>query len=673
MGRASKPSTSVLHKESNKVPAVASSIAPADGSTSVCNGSSSHELTSQLDEHNIRGTTKDTKADYDIKSRKLSYLRPVTVKQLSALDPGPTPTSTPTNPSTVTSRARIPGGSFKSKSSHLGNSVGSLSVSGLYSSASDPVLVPSLNPRNPGTVGIIKRETRNQRKAAEINANLLDDSRSNNVQDVNIDQAVSGSVVLTSNTQSQPTEYQGLDRSQLAMSSRLPSSTSHHLHAAKSNQETCSVRLVNGHSKDAGVVLEDNLHSLPTLEDPCSKQATSELDIKLHKLHISARQSVIFPNHLHVPEAFKNVLTFGSLDPSLEQNNEGSDPRDASVPTNIEASEEPSPTTQSSSPISGHGDYPDQPQSPSHELVSLTSSQENVSSDTALRYDQSKQEMLQPVGRSHNPLVPPMPDYGLSLIPPAGGNSVLTTGTTPTMAQPRGIVQSSIAVSPQLFPFYRQPYPPNYIPYSPYFSQLYMPPQNVHQLLSHTGFPHQPSMGNIYMPPTAAAAAASGAKFPIPPVYRPGNMAGNMTQFGISSGYGSYGSSGPGYGSGAALPTSSSDDIAGSELKEMNMLSAIKQNEDLQSNVFYNLPQGQPVAFPPAQVGHNSFAGIYHPTQNMSTSSLVQTLQQPQPTGGTAESMTYTNVRCYFDSALPGGTQDNPFLGEGLLVKEFVR
>lgn len=79
------------------------------------------------------------------------------------------------------------------------------------------------------------------------------------------------------------------------------------------------------------------------------------------------------------------------------------------------------------------------------------------------------------------------------------------------------------------------------------------------------------------MPPTAAA--ASGVKFPVPPVYKPGNIAGNLTNFGISSGYGSYGASGLGYGSGAALPpgTSSNDDFAGSELKEKNIYSTIKQ------------------------------------------------------------------------------------------------
>lgn len=58
----------------------------------------------------------------------------------------------------------------------------------------------------------------------------------------------------------------------------------------------------------------------------------------------------------------------------------------------------------------------------------------------------------------------------------------------------------------------------------------------------------------------------------------------------------------------------------------------------LPANVFYNPPQGQPFAYSPAQMGHNSYPGIYHPTQGMSTQSLVhQPLQQCQRIGGAVE------------------------------------
>lgn len=72
------------------------------------------------------------------------------------------------------------------------------------------------------------------------------------------------------------------------------------------------------------------------MEDPIPEQTTSEVD----KLN-SATQSVIFPNHLHVPEAFKNSLMFGSLESSLEQNDDSSS-RDTSIGTDVEVLKEAS-------------------------------------------------------------------------------------------------------------------------------------------------------------------------------------------------------------------------------------------------------------------------------------------------------------------------------------------
>ena len=82
---------------------------------------------------------------------------------------------------------------------------------------------------------------------------------------------------------------------------------------------------------------ETNLHSLSTVEDPSPDITTSEVDAKLH----SARHSVIFPNNLYVPEAFKNSIMFGSLESSLQESN-GSSPTDASNGIDIEVSKEPS-------------------------------------------------------------------------------------------------------------------------------------------------------------------------------------------------------------------------------------------------------------------------------------------------------------------------------------------
>ncbi|XP_042003850.1 GBF-interacting protein 1-like [Salvia splendens] len=604
MGRDSKSFVAVEQKERNSYARAA------------YDGSPIHEWNSQIAEQNIKGAAKETKTVCDGTSKRLPSLRAISVKHIANIDPGPTPTSTP-----IASTARTPGGNLKPKCNHVGNSVG------LYSSATDPVLVPSLNPRNPASVGIIQRETGSQRNASEISASLVEDSKMSDVHNATFGQ---GSVGVTSETQ--PIEYEGVGSSQSESTTTHPTAAD-----AKGHQETCLAQPDSapskGMSESVVVLSEANLDSLPTVEDPSPDITTSDVDIKLH----SGRHSVIFPNNLYVPEAFKNSIMFGSVESSLRESN-GSSPTVESSGIDTEVSKEPSEIPQSSSSVSGCNDYLDRPLAPPHVLVDLKPSQENA---VSLRYDgQSKEEVLQPVGGSHNP--PATSDYSLNLVPPAvqletqGGNSVvLSTSSTPTMTQPRGIPQGSIAAvsvsPPQIYPYLRQAYPTNYIPYNPYYSQLYMPPQHAHQLLSHSGFPHQPSAGNIYMPPTSAA---PGAKLPVPPSYKPGNMA----HYGISSGYGSYGTSGLGYGSTGA------HDNAGTELKDKNIYSTIKQNEDLhalhdpsgvQTNMVYNVPQAYQAA------GRNSFGGIYHqsmagprsvhqPQQATSEVALTSYSSQPQ-------------------------------------------
>ena len=74
-------------------------------------------------------------------------------------------------------------------------------MSGIYSSASDPVLDPSLNTQVPGAVGAIKREIGSQRIIDESSATLLDVNRSSTGQDVaKISPATSGIVNSTGRT-----------------------------------------------------------------------------------------------------------------------------------------------------------------------------------------------------------------------------------------------------------------------------------------------------------------------------------------------------------------------------------------------------------------------------------------------------------------------------------------
>ncbi|CAI9293969.1 unnamed protein product [Lactuca saligna] len=127
-----------------------------------------------------------------------------------------------------------------------------------------------------------------------------------------------------------------------------------------------------------------------------------------------------------------------------------------------------------------------------------------------------------------------------------------TTSPTPTTAtQTTGVMQSSISVTQQPLPVFRQPprvhlphYPPNYIPYGPYFSPFYVPPPPaIHQFLSNETFPQQPQQGGGGMYPASPppVATTSNSKYPLPQ-YKPGSNTGNI---GMVGSYGPYASAAP--------------------------------------------------------------------------------------------------------------------------------
>lgn len=76
-------------------------------------------------------------------------------------------------------------------------------------------------------------------------------------------------------------------------------------------------------SQGATVALGPNIQSLSKLNGSVLEQGTSQLEMKLEKLNISNCHPVIFPDHIQVPEAFRNGLTFGSLDDASGQGENG--------------------------------------------------------------------------------------------------------------------------------------------------------------------------------------------------------------------------------------------------------------------------------------------------------------------------------------------------------------
>lgn len=209
-----------------------------------------------------------------------------------------------------------------------------------------------------------------------------------------------------------------------------------------------------------------------------------------------------------------------------------------------------------------------------------------------------------------------------------------TVSTTP-VTQPAGVSQSSLTVSQQPVPVFRQPagvhlthFPPNFFPYSQYLSPFYVPPPTFHQFLSNTPYPQQPSAISMYPPPAVAPGAAS-AKYSISQ-YKPPSNSGNPNP--LPAVYGAYSSSPSVYSSVTNGISTGSEDLTSSQYKESNVyINGQQQTEGstmwipatgregsaLQPGSFYNLPQGQQMNFTPTQAGHGAFTGIYHPSQSI--------------------------------------------------------
>ncbi|MCD7456044.1 hypothetical protein HAX54_030518 [Datura stramonium] len=583
------------------------------------------------------------------KLAKVSTLPPSLINHHLNLDPGPTPAPTPTF---------APGTRFKdkiliSRPNELVTRTTSASVSGVYSSASDPVLLPALDPRNPGTVGTIKREIGSQRTATDFTVSSANEGRLDACQD---SPQNSHAVIRTVNyiNTTGPKESWGV-----SVTATQPAAMNHE------NQQS---KKVKGHSgalpsQAEAVAKGSHLPSLSKLNSSI-EEGVPQLDMKLEKLNISApRQPVIFPNHLQVPESFRSGLTFGSLDPQLDPSTScGKDSMPVeTVPANDNTSVEPG-SYQDASSAAQEGDCPDNLLSHQHGSENISSFEVSGASPV---YDLSKPEKCPPSAGSQLPLLQTPPDYSLGFVPPMlgpqlvciegpeqqGGNSQAPSalGSNQPVAQPIGLGQSSVSVPPHLFPLVRQPFPPNYMPYNPYIPHLYMP-QSAHQFLGPSGFPQQPSAANFYMSPSVTAA---GVKLPLPSLYEPAAIHGNLNQFGIPTGYSSYGSTAVSYsGTPALVCSSSNENLSTPELKEKNVYSMQKQNEDshyrnsapgrdqsmLQTNYFYNIPQDQHIAVVPAHSSNSSFPGT-NPSQTIVAQSNVQPLtQQPQTVARSGDS-----------------------------------
>ncbi|XP_039061129.1 GBF-interacting protein 1-like isoform X2 [Hibiscus syriacus] len=601
--------------ENNAASRTKKTAAITNGYTTLPNGIYSYG--SQLSVNDVNGETKDG--------------LPTDKPTAFSVQPDVEPSATVPAPSFVS----LIRGQEKSAENSNGSSASSTSttVSGVYSSASDPVVVPTVS-HHAGTVDTIKSEIGRQREAVEIN-NI---QRNKHVpDDINV-----------SKTEKTSSEFPILMHG-----NKTPgkSKASEHVKLSKHVEST---------------LLEVVTSEVATLTVKADPQL-------LANSNASNGRHVIFPTHFQVSE---NALTFGSFDASFGLGTIHNNVSSAEITSRCPAesslgSDEPArePSSRSEGMLSTlEGDNADQLQSPP-ELEEVPEPEGNSSSDAELKVDQSNPEVhLHP--EDNQCAIPNAPSYGFGLMPASSshlaqfdgpealahdvsrlvnfsaGNSPVPSGTsTPPL-------QSSFAAAPQAVPLFRQPFPPNYFPYPHYLHPFYM--HAMHQYLNLTGLPQQLPAGNLYMPPQAAA---PGVKLPLPQ-FKPGTNTGNPAQYTIPSGYGPLT---PPVGFNVSVPSvtsgssSGNEDLTVSQLKENHIYTTGPLNNDsavwmaapgqnlsnLLVNQLYNVSlHGQHLPFSPAQAGHVAIAGLYQSSQTVAPPNVNTLLQQPQTMAAAAAEAT---------------------------------
>ncbi|KAI3510200.1 hypothetical protein L1887_25731 [Cichorium endivia] len=319
------------------------------------------------------------------------------------------------------------------------------------SSTSDTAVV-SKNTHHTCAIGTIKCEIVKRNDSSKSNSRLPDGIK------FSADQVVADSIPVTAEAADSDKTRQlkpdAVEKIEISESLKpLSLLTKDGTQAVNDNQDNQSLQ-----------VLHEPLKVTASASGNTSKSITeekSELKLSvLEKSTPSSHQPVIFPDHLQVPEKFKNHFRFGSLD---------ADPPIVSVEKKDEIVPEPC-------------------------------LKDNISSDPAFKqtHEQTKVELTSPpnpIGgfQVENPVVQSfgfMPHFVHVDVPDLqSGSPVIASGLGQTPVTQPTTGQNSISLSPPVFPYFRHPYP-NYIPYNPYFPHLYLP-QNAH-LFNHPLFPHQP-------------------------------------------------------------------------------------------------------------------------------------------------------------------------------------
>ncbi|XP_047333989.1 GBF-interacting protein 1-like isoform X2 [Impatiens glandulifera] len=320
----------------------------------------------------------------------------------------------------------------------INNSTPRNQASGVYFSASDPVLVPSQDSRLPGSAGAIKREVGSQRTPVEHISSSQENKTTTETSEV-------GS---SSMPRKMPSKSQGMIKNQESAQLVQPR-TSLTVHRPSSNYNTLPAKEWKPKSANPNPIQESGGTAIPEVHSTVehdtqasaachildSKEPASDVQMKLADLNFQQGPHVIIPNHLHIPEDVKLDFVFGSFDVSHgiktgyddgPENDRNHLPSSVTSDTVEETIEQPLSHHNALEAASQERDYPDQPHSPEQQVQEGSSSGEiDAPSNAATpEYKESDQEVFLPPTSHPYPLIHTSSNYNLGFIPTVVANQL---------------------------------------------------------------------------------------------------------------------------------------------------------------------------------------------------------------------------------------------------------
>ncbi|GMH12002.1 hypothetical protein Nepgr_013843 [Nepenthes gracilis] len=327
----------------------------------------------------------------------------------------------------------------------------STSVSDCLYSASDPVRAPFND--SPGAVGATKREVESQWNPVERNSSRSTGSKPSTGSEfqnfptqgriksqgaknqlAEFSQPSSFSAHGGSSSSSRPSSNYG-SRSQQVVASQKGLSKEWKPKATILN--TVQGSKTPALSEELPVSVEAGDHFQPLQSVPNPEVATSEVQKELEGLNIGDTQHVFIPNHIHVPEAVRTGLTFGSFDAAfLISEMNVNDPESekyskpiSETPEGVEAVVEPA-MSQNILATSEEGDYADHLQSPAQVPETMSSGNVDAPSSLVPDINDSKEATggpQQSIGHTSA--------YSFGPVPPMLGNPLAQFESSETQGQ----------------------------------------------------------------------------------------------------------------------------------------------------------------------------------------------------------------------------------------------